>query len=293
MNSTLQLPIWLHSGVTLSSHVTPHGNFLLPLLSSALCKQLPAPQPKSWPMQDRKDRNRRAEPNSPSFFPSSADILAALTAAVMVPQVILRPPRDRHACLSPRPSPAPHTWLCFPPPCFLAFCHSPPNAGCWSTPRSANYNPSYLIATTDLRVHAPLRASPSAPCSRSPCLPCLHAHARWLSDQACFASAPALLQGVPALLPPQPAGAESRKAAMVVHPPCSVKPTAAGTHSPAQPESWAGVLLPLGARPRFTPLHLCGGHSQPLVTGFSRRLVTALKVLLTEWKSKLSDKTNW
>lgn len=78
----------------------------------------------------------------------------------LVPKVFLSPPRDRHASLSlPLPFPVPHTWLCFPPAGFRAFYHSPPDVGCWSTPRSANHNPSYLIITNNLQLHAPPRAN--------------------------------------------------------------------------------------------------------------------------------------
>lgn len=161
-NGTLQLPIWSHLGVTLSSRIMPHGNCLLPLLTFLLYEQLPAPQPKSWSMQDRKDRNRKAEPNSPSFFPSSVDILAALTTAVWFPRssfYLQETTMPLSLSLSLTFSFPSFSHLALLPPAgFLAFYNSLPDMGCWSTPRSANCNnPSYLITTKELQLHAPSR----------------------------------------------------------------------------------------------------------------------------------------
>lgn len=120
-NSTLQLPISLHLDVTLSLHVKPHGNFLLLLLTFLLSKQMPAPQPKSWSMQDRKDRNGKAEPKSPSFFPSSVDILAVLATAIWFPRSSFYIQETAMPPSLTASFPAAHTLVCFPPAGFLAF----------------------------------------------------------------------------------------------------------------------------------------------------------------------------
>lgn len=122
---TLQLPIQLHLDVTLLSHITPHGNFLLLLLTFLLYKWLPAPQPKSWSMQDRKDRNGRAEPNSLFFFLSSVAILAALATALWFPR----------SSFYLQETAMPPSQLCLSQPLTsgtvsLAFYHSLPNVGC-------------------------------------------------------------------------------------------------------------------------------------------------------------------
>lgn len=63
--------------------------------------------------------------------------------------------------LSPLLSQALTPWSASPQLVSLLFNHSPPDVGCWSTPRPTNNNPSYLITGKDLRVHASPRASPS------------------------------------------------------------------------------------------------------------------------------------
>lgn len=74
-----------------------------------------------------------------------------------------------------------------PPAGFLAFYHSLPNMGCWSTPRSANCNnPSYLITIKDLQLHTPSRGPAPLLHTLFSCLQRLHTHALQLSDEAHF-----------------------------------------------------------------------------------------------------------
>lgn len=177
-NSTLQLPIWLHLDVTLSLHITPRGNFSLPTSHFSFWGVAASSPAKILLNAGQKWKSRAKQP---FFLPVLSGHPSCSRYCRLVPKVFLLPPRDHHASLSllPLTFPSPHTWLCFPSAGFLAFYHSPPNVGCWSTPQSANHNPSYQITTKDLQPHAPARASPSAPCTLFSCLQHLQAHAHF------------------------------------------------------------------------------------------------------------------